>query len=227
MSPGQSLVAGLVELAICACLLGMVVRRRLAAAPWFAIYLALALAANRLIAWWPETFYTLAFWNSKESAYGILKVAIVFDLAGVAFAGWPRARRLARVGLAIAAVATLVLPAWLAAHSADADPALHGLAWVQAGAAWGFVALLAVARRYRLPLHGFHRSVVVGFVLYLGAYGAILDLMRRWPGHAALTALDPVAYAATACLWAIAAWQPEAASQPGAERRLLYPWLRT
>ncbi len=226
MSSAQLLVSDIVALLLLLCLVGLCVRRRLAAVPCFAIYLGLVLASDRMITWWPATFYTRPFFYWKESTLGLLTIAIILDLAAIAFASWPRARRIARFALAIIGVATAVLPFLLLSREGTSEPALGALAWVQAGTAWGFVVLLEVAHWYRLPLHGLHRSMVIGFVLYLALYATALGLSRHWPGHAMLLALDSLVYTASLGIWTVAAWRPEPSLAPASERRLIYPWLR-
>ncbi len=224
MSAGIRTVADAVALLLVVCLAGLLLRRRTAAAPCFVAYLVIVLSTNRLIVWWPETFYRTWFWNAKEVAIGLLKLAVVLDLAAVAFAGWPRARRVARAGLSTAIGAALVLPLAFAYAGRRADPMLAGIGWLQAGTAWAFVALLALAHWYRLPLHGLHRAIITGFVLYLAVYAVALDLLRVMTWTPTLAAIDPIAYAATVGLWAIEAWRPERLALD--DRAVLYPWAR-
>jgi hypothetical protein len=221
MTPGQILVADLVALTLLASLAGLAIRGRLAAAPAFAVYLAFVLATNRLIVWWPDTFWRRSFWQWKEATSTAIELLIALELAAIAFARWPRAVRLTRGALALAALVTIAGP--ILAFRGGVD-VLAAAAWAQAGVTWAFVVLLAVATRYRLPLHGLHRAIGVGFVLYLAVYSTMLDLLVHLPGHDLLTALDPIAYSATVGFWAIAAWRREE-SLAGAGR-VVYPWLR-
>src|SRR5262249_46495978 len=102
------------------------------------------------------------------------------------------------------------------------------LARAQTGAVWAFAAFVAIASWYRLPLHPMHRSITLGFVLYLGVYGMLLSAVGYfgWSAYPYIAALDPAAYAATVGLWMHAAWRPEAASALGPEaRHHLHPWV--
>lgn len=222
MSPAQVLVADLVALGILLALVGLFARRRLAAAPAFAVYLVFILATNRLVIWWPASFWRRRFWQWTEATSTGIELLVVLELAAIAFARWPRAVRLARGALAVVALATVTAP--LLAFQGGAG-VLGAAAWAQAGVTWAFVALLAVASWYHLPLHGLHRAICVGFVLYLAVYGVVLEQLVRAPRHAFFTALDPIAYAATAGYWAIASWRRQASET--AAGHYLYPWLRS
>jgi hypothetical protein len=98
--------------------------------------------------------------------------------------------------------------------------------WTQAAAAWTFVALLAVASWYRLPLHPLHRSICLGAAPYLAACGKRLDVLAHTSHQPVLVALDPDAYAATVGIWATAAWSLDEFELGRAVASNLYPWVR-
>jgi hypothetical protein len=227
MKPEQELVANVVAVLLLATLAGLAARGRILLCRSFAAYLTLALTTNRLITWWPERFYTSGFWTLKETLYALLMPLLALELTAVALEAFPRARR---AGLAVlVTIAGLTVLAVAAAPGPDYSARMGLLlARAQTGAVWGFVALLTIASWYHLPLHPTHRSIILGFALYLGFYGALLSAVGHfgWSAYRYLAALDPAAYAATVGLWMLAAWRKEEASALGPEaRRHLQPWV--
>jgi hypothetical protein len=219
MKPEQVLVANLVAALLLATLAGLAVRGRVLLCRSFAVYVALALTTNRLVTWWPEQFYTSDFWTFKETLHAILMALVALELTVVGLEAFPRARR--------AGVLALMLIAGVTALAVAAEPAPDYatrvgvlLARAQTGAVWGFVAVLAIASWYRLPLHPMHRSITLGFALNLGVYGVLLSAVGHfgWSAYRYVAALDPAAYAATVGLWMLAAWRPEAAARSGPRR---------
>ena len=230
MKPEQVMVANLAAALLLATLMGLAARGRVRLCRAFAVYLALALTTNRLVTWWPERFYTRDFWTFNETLQAILIPLVALELMVVATRGlpeaFPRARRAGVVALTLIAAATVL--AMAATPARDYAARMGVLAWAQAGAAWSFVAFLAIACWYRLPLHPMHRSITLGFALHLGIYGALLGALGHF-GESAyryVAALDPAAYTATVGVWMLAAWRPEPGSAPGHQApRSLYPWL--
>ncbi len=222
MSPDQILVADLVALALATCLVGLIVRGRLRVAPWFATYLVFTLATNRAITWWPDVFFNRSFWYWKNAVSSMLDVAIVLEISAAAFRRWPLARHLVLGAVAVAGLAAVGGSILTLYGSGAQDVSLAVWASVQAAATWAFVAVLAVATWYRLPLHPFHRAICLGFALGIGLYGLVIDLVARGFYRPHLVALGPAVYAATVALWAAAAWRKETAGEPVVQA--LYPW---
>lgn len=209
MTPEQAAVADLAALLVAAVLVGAAASGRLWLCRSFGFYLVYTLATNRLVSWWPEHFFTWRFWTMKETLQAVLVVAVAVELARAAFAPFPRARRLAVVG--VLSVATL---AWLGAGAAAAvagggTPPAASVARAVLGAVWAMAVVVAVAYRYRLPLSPWHRLLALGFTLYYGLYALLLGALEQFgsPAHRYAAALDPAAYAATAGLWLSGCWQ--------------------
>jgi fluoride ion exporter CrcB/FEX len=215
MSQGSLFIANLVALLLFGALLGVLLRGRASRCWSFTAYLALALITNRLVCWWPERFFRLWFASLKELMYAALMVVITLELAWVALARFPRARRQA---ISIVAAVGGVVAVLVSTTRSEGLQARIGTttALANSGALLVLVVLLAVVYWYHLPLESWHRVIAQGFVLYGGAYGVLLGAVGLF-GHEAygyLVALDPAAYAATVGLWVLAAWRPEAAAAP-------------
>ena len=198
------MIADLVAVLLAACLVFLAARGRVAVSLSFTGYLATCLVVNRLITWWPERFFNYDFWVCKESLYAALVLAVLLELVISALRAFPRARRFALSSVAVIAAATATVAATHAIRVID----VLGLA--QSGAVWGFASLLLITLWFRLPLHPLHRSIMLGFGLYLGVYGGALGLVRYVsPGAVPyLSALDAGAYTATLVLWVRAAVRP-------------------
>ncbi len=143
------------------------------------------------------------------------------------FSSFPRARYRLAMTLGAVALTTLLGVAW---GSRDAGYlAVLGLLTPRgkAGTLWLFVVVVAFATWHRVPIHPFHRSLLIGFGVYLALYTGLLSLiglrMEAWAGaYAFLAALDPLAISATVGLWSYAAWRPVREAPPIV--RALHPW---
>jgi hypothetical protein len=219
MTAAELLFPTIGDVLVVATLSGLLARGRMRLCPAFAAYLGMCLLSNRLMLWWPENFLTRRFWMMKEAVIALLMLLILLDLMSVALAGFPRVRRL--VTWAVLGLACVALLAVIASFAAGLDYPVLAAVFERArsGTVGAYVAALIVIYRYSLPQHPLQRMVLLGFVLYLGAYGAMLGA-RTSPvmssalgalGHSASTyfvAIADCAYCATIALWAWAAWAP-------------------
>jgi len=211
VTSAQILVANLVVILLGGTLVGMVWNRRLSACWSFTALLIVAMVTNRLVAWWPATFYTRQFWTAKELALSAIEALVAIELCVVTLRAFPRARR-----LAIVAVTCVVVVAGLVIVGSSTPDyyAVVGIrmARAQVGIAWAYATFIAVVWWFRLPLGQFEARIVLGFALYLSAYGSLLSVLGwlGWRFYPYVAALDPAASAATIGLWLLAAWQPEA-----------------
>ncbi len=207
---------------------GLVLRARARLCGTFAVYVALAFVVNRLITLWPGTFWNYDVWHAKETAYSVLYQLMAWEVAALTFAGLPRARTSAFCLLAVIAVVTVV--------------AVHGVGgagarsyWVSVGvlqprgqgaAIWPLVAVAAVATYHRVPMHWFHRMILLGLACNLSLSAGVLEALGK--GTVTLPfvqALEPAAYTATCSIWAWAAWRaPEPTALSLAARQRLRPW---
>jgi hypothetical protein len=210
MRPEQVFVANLVAILLAATLVGVVATGRIWLCRSFGLYLALTLATNRMVTWWPEHFYTHGFWAAKELLQALLVVAVAVELALVGFSAFPRVRRIAV--LAVVTVSTL------ATIGIGAGPMGDYRAWVGSvvaraavGAVWSMALVVLVAYRYGLPLASWHRMLAMGFVLNHGVYALLLGAVGYfgWSAYGYLSALDPAAYAASVGLWTFGSWRTD------------------
>ena len=227
MDPQRVFIGNLVSVLLLILIAGLVVHRRDRLCRSFLAYVVLVFATDRLILGWPGTFDRALFWYVKESAFWILKIAIAAEIGLLTFARLPRARHILTVMVAALVIAGDV--AQLVPIPVKPGDAIEWVSGVisprgQAGILVLLAAVLALAAFYRVPIHPFHRSIVLGFALYLLAYTGALTVLREVgsAGYRTFLYMDPTAYAATVGVWAWAAWRRAPALSPGAQ--VLQPW---
>jgi hypothetical protein len=217
-------------------ILGLVVRRRVGLWRSFAVYLGVVLVCNRLIRLWPGRFYTPAFWDLKTALYTSARGLMAVELALLMFAVLPRVRARA-LGLMAVILAVLGALSLVRIPGHPDVEAVGGLGpRLQLAGLWMLAVVPALAARYRLPMHPFHRTVLVGFGLYLVVYSGLLagiglvatSRPAYLDAYARLNAIDPLVYVTSLLLWAWAAWRsPVPRSASPSVMRILQPWAST
>ena len=219
-----SLGMGLLALAI----VGLAARRRYRLCVSFFLFLWAVLVPDLLVPLWPERYYSRWFWTLKETVQTALLVIVSLEMAFLTFRAFPRAR--------VRGVACLVVLAGVTALVLNLQPVSRGDPYEEwlgamtpvcyAGIIWLYATLLLVAAYYRVPVHPFHRSVILGFVLFLtvstGTLGVLGEFGRGL--YATVKPLGPVAFTATEGLWAWAAWRRWPEPESVAVMRRLQPW---
>jgi hypothetical protein len=80
---------------------------------------------------------------------------------------------------------------------------------------------------YRVPIHAYHKAILLGFVPYLLVFTILLRLLRHygWDILPVVQSAEPAAYMLLMGWWAWAAWEPEAVPDvsPDVLHRL-QPW---
>lgn len=210
MTPAQESVANLVALLLGGALVGLLVTGRIWLCRFFGLYLVWTMATNRAVVWWPERFFGIDVWAVKETLQAAIVIAVAVELADIALMTFPRARTIARRGIAAVALLT--------ALSAGSALASGHYVWVSTlaaraslGSAWAMLVVVVVAAWYRLPLGPWHRTIALGFVLYQGVYAVFLSVLAAsgWSIYPYVVGLEPAAYAATVGVWVFGAWRPE------------------
>jgi len=198
-----------VTVALALALAGLAARRRLALCWSFVPYALAIIVCGNLATLWPARFYNAQFWLFKQTLYDVAKVAIALELAWRVLRAFPGAQRVARRWTTLLLLGTtalivlgpprvyLTMPQWQ-------PRILLGIAWL-------FTLLAVVVLWYRLPVHVWHRALLLGFSAYLLVFTVLLQILRmhgwtpaRWVGLA-----DGGAYLMLTCLWAFSAWRLE------------------
>jgi len=227
MNAEQVLVAHAVKILVLLTLAGIIARRRWPLCWSFTAYLAIILLCNSLVSFWPDRFFQPWFWIVRAGLYDALKVAITLELAYRTFQAFPGAQATARrvvFALLVATTVVLVAVPWDSSYGAalfEWEPR------VLTGTIWLLNALAVVVIWYRVPIHPYHKAILLGFVPYLLVFTILLRLLRHygWDILPVVQAADPAAYMLLMGWWAWAAWEPEAAPDVSPEvLRVLQPW---
>lgn len=170
----------------------------------FVAYLVAVLACGSLMAFWPRTFYTWAFWAGSRDLYALLKVLVAVEMGAHVFQAFPGARPVARAltftflfGLGVLVVGihpegTVIYPA-VTREWQDWRTVLN------VGTIWLFVSLALLSAWYNLPLDRWHRALLAGFTVQL-VLGTLV--LARWKTFSASGMLDPL----VASWWVYSAW---------------------
>jgi len=215
---------------LAATIVGLVWRRRYRLCLSFFVFLWMVLIPDALITLWPERFYTRWFWTLKETAQTALMITVALEMAYLAFGAFPRAR--VRVVALLAVLAGLTALVLNLQPPSQIDPYEDWLGRLTpicyAGIVWLYVSIFLVAAYYRVPVHPFHRVVILGFVLFLTvSTGALGTLGEAGEGfYSTIKPLGPAAFVATEGLWAWTAWRPFPAPESARLMRQLQPWAR-
>jgi hypothetical protein len=230
----QQVLADVAAFLAAATLAGLLARRRLSLSWAFASYLGAVLVCNRLCRWWPEQFYTSAFWSTKTALYASLRALLAIELALLTFAALPRvrARALAIMAALLAVTGALSLGRLMGHPDVEAVGVLGPR--LQLAGLWMLAVVPALAARYRIPIHPFHRTILVGLGLYLVVYAGLLagvglaaaSRPSYLEAYSRLNTVDPLVYIASLGLWAWGAWRSPAPAAVGVVR-VLQPWAPT
>jgi hypothetical protein len=175
---------------------------------WIAYAVAIIVCGG-LMSIWPASFYAkpYAFWWFSRDLYAVLRILVAVEISGHVFSSFPRAERLARV-LVLLLLVSSVMPIALSVSQAS-----HTAPYLRLNTAticlFGITSLLAVW--FNLPLHRWHRAVLLGLTVQLMIFTAVLGLLDAygWELRHVLSSLSGVGSAVLAATWAVVAWTPE------------------
>lgn len=228
-----AIIAGLVVLA------GLVVRRRVGWAYFFALYLLLVTGYGVVVAVRPDLVVWRA-WAVKELTLALVALLAGLEVGVRLFArragARPHAGRAVLAAMAFTLVFLLVdLPGPRAANARHTS-ALDVVAFEQAlsllprlayGSTWLFAALWLVAHSFAIPLTKLHETVLLGLFAYSFVLGVSLGVLDS-PSYARATShLLTLTFLAVLVLWAWAAWRPEPAPRGASAEvvRQVWWWL--
>ena len=231
MTPDQVLIAHLVKVLALFTLVGIVWRGRAHLCWSFVAYLLTVLTCNSLGTFWPDRFDTAWFWILQHGLYDALKMGIAVELGLRIFQAFPAAQATARRLLFVLLVATSAALIGIPVVPTTGDMGGIILQWqprVLTGTIWLMNGLALLITWYRVPVHAYHKAILLGFVPYLLVFTTMLTLLgqHEWLLRAVQSA-DPAAYMLLMAFWTWSAWKPE--TQPdvsAAVIRWLQPWRK-
>jgi len=223
----QRFLADVVVLLAAVAVAGLIARRRHRLCRSFTYFLASIVIANRLVVWWPGTFFNLEFWTVKEACYALLKFGVALEVASLVFRPFVGARPVMRFGVLAALLATSVVVAWVPAGDDYTQIVGQLQPRVAIGVVWIFSVTVALAAWHRIPLHDFHRAIMLGFVPYLVVFSLLLSLLTQFDSRADafVSYADQVACCLVMAYWCYSVWRREEmpAVAPAVIREL-QPW---
>jgi hypothetical protein len=219
--------AGTIALAIV--MAGVLARGRYRVWWTFAVFVAAVLVTTLMMVVWPQRFFTGTFWERKETALDFMRFAVAIELAYRTFRAFPGALVTARWSLLFVLLVTLA-GVFFSGGSHDYWSFMSDVhPRVLSGSIWLFTAIATIVLWYRLPVHPFHKAVLLSYVPYLLVFSVCVNLIGRagsagWEGLWAVRYLNQLSYVALTSYWAWAAWRR--AEEPIRPPRIRPPGMR-
>ena len=209
-------------------LVGILCRRRAHLCWTFVAYLITVLVCNSLVSFWPDFFFKRWFWILQQGILDAMRMGIAVELSLRTFQAFPAASATARRMLFVLLLATSAALVGMPLRSIDNVVLLEWHPRVLTGTIWLMNGLALWITWYRVPVHTYHKAILMGFVPYLLIFTTAVSLFKQhgWLGTVHEWA-EPAAYALLMGFWAWAAWRPD--SKPDASPevvRMLQPWRR-
>jgi hypothetical protein len=199
-----------------AAIAGLFVRGRVGVCRTFVLYLAVIAVGDILMLSWPGSFFQQWFWFGKELVVNILRFGLALELAYWTFRVFPTARATVRGVLLAVLMLTLgiVLAGTGGLELQEGAPALGPLISriqprIVNGALWLLTGIAGLVLWYRLPVHPFHKAILVGLVPYLLVYTVSLNLIETqgWHLRTQVNYVVPAVYVLVNVYWTFAAWR--------------------
>ena len=160
--------------------------------------------------------------------FDALRVAIAVELGFRVFQAFPRAQATARWVLFVLLIGTCVALIGIPVAATYHQVVLDWQPRVLTGTIWIMNGLALLITWYRIPVHPYHKAILLGFVPYLLIFTTLLSLTKQWGWDVVgpyIQAADPIAYLLLMAFWARSAWRRE--TQPDVSPalvRMLQPW---
>lgn len=227
MTPDQILVAHIVRALCLIAVVGLVARRRAHLCWSFLAYLVVVLSYNTLVTFWPDQFFKAWFWILGHGIFDALRMAIAFELAYRTFQAFPAANATARRLLFGVLVATSLALVGIPGTASSSVVLLEWQPRVLTGTIWLINGLAILITWYRVPVHAYHKALLLAFVPYLLIFTTLLSLIKQWGSgfFPYAQALEPIAFMVLVGFWAWSSWrdEPQPQASPALVRRL-QPW---
>jgi hypothetical protein len=227
VSTGQHLVTHVVEALALLALVGIIYRQRAHLCWSFVAYLVTVLVYNGLVAFWPDRFFKAWTWILAHGLFDALKMGIAVELGYRIFQAFPGAAATARRTLFTLLFLTSVALIGIPVATTYGDVVLEWQPRVLTGTIWIMNGLAILITWYRVPVHAYHKRLLLGFVPYLLLFTTVLSLLREkgWGILPYVQAAEPAAYMLLMAFWAWSSWRTD--KQPDASPalvRMLQPW---
>jgi hypothetical protein len=219
-----------VLLALTMALVGIFVRKRQSECWMLPGYLAVVLVFDSAMSLFPKQLFVWKVYILQQWLYNLLHLAVALELARRAFKAFPGAAATARViFLGILIVTGLsIFAATPPGTARGSNFTIAALLTLQPrlinATIWLFVATSRLVMFFNIPVSDWHRSVSLGFSIYLVISVTLLSLLKKFGFdiQSWISFFDGSAYLALCSWFALRAWQPEEAREvvPDSVRRL-------
>jgi hypothetical protein len=220
-----------VKLALLMALVGIFARRRHSECWTLPLYLGTVLLFDTAVALFPAQLFHWNVYLVQQWIYALLAFGVALELAHRAFKAFPGAAATARfVFLAILVVTALSIFAATPDGVVKSNLSAYVVQLLTLqprvinATIWLFVATSRLVMFFNIPVSDWHRSVSLGFSIYLVIAVTLLNLLKAygWDVRSIVSFFDGSAYLALCSWFALRAWQPEEAREviPDSVRRL-------
>jgi hypothetical protein len=220
-----------VKLALAMALVGIFARKRQSECWMLPVNLGVVLAFDTAVALFPDQLFHWNVYVVQQWIYQLCLFGVALELASRAFKAFPGAAATARavfLGILVLTAISIFAATPPGAPESNQDYYLIALLTIQPriinATIWLFVATSRLVMFFNIPVSDWHRSISLGFSIYLVIAVTLLNVLRKfgWDVSAFVSFFDAFAYLAL-CSWiALRAWQPEEATEvvPDSVRRL-------
>jgi hypothetical protein len=206
MSRAQQVIVDIGLVLVAAATLGVLVRRRYRLWWSFALYLIAVTISTTLQALWPNQFVNFEFWQAKETVYAVLRFAMACEVGVRTLRAFPGAFAAARRLILLVLLVTLMAVA-LAPHGGELAGFVGELVpRVLNGSAWMLMTIGAVILWYRIPVHPFHKAVLLSYIPYVLVFTVVTKRIAVFPTEA-MQYLNQLAYVALLAYWNYVIWR--------------------
>jgi len=219
-----------VKLALAMALVGIFVRKRQSECWMLPVTLGVVLVFDSAMSLFPEKLFHWKVYVLQQWIYNFCTFGVALELARRAFKAFPGAAATARVVfLAILIVTALSIfaatpPGTARGTSFSVVAVLTLQPRLINATIWLFVATARLVMFFNIPVSDWHRSISLGFSIYLVISVTLLNLLKTfgWDIRQIIGFFDGSAYLALCSWFALRAWQPEEATEliPDSVRRL-------
>jgi hypothetical protein len=226
MTPELILFAHITKALAVFALAGILCRRRAPLCWTFVAYLLTVLVFNSLFTFWPEHFFKRWIWILHGGILDALRMGIAVELSLRTFQAFPNASATARRMLLVLLLATSAALVGMPLRAIDNRVLLEWHPRVLTGTIWLMTGLALLITWYRVPLHAYHKAILLGFVPYLLVFATAVSLFKQ---HGWINPLhewaEPIAYIMLMGFWAHSSWRPDTQLEASpAIVRMLQPW---
>jgi hypothetical protein len=202
---------------------GIVARRRYRIWWFFSLYLVAVLVLGGLPQAWPERFHTPEFWQLSQTVYAGLRFAFAAEVGIRTMRAFPgamaTARRLVLLILLVTLVAVATPPVHTEGHTIFVGQVIPR---VLNGSVWMLMAIAAVILWYRLPVHPFHKAVLLSYIPYVLVFTVVASYVGAgWQREGVGQYAGQIAYVALMAYWNYAIWRKDPPADRGREQHPL------